>query len=355
MPAAGTLAQAPETGFLAAAPASGGPATATAVPESASAPDPTPVTQRSAEPQPAEPQPSEPQPAEPEPAEPQPAEPHPAEPQLAEPQPAEPQPFEPQSSASVAWPVRTPLRHAVAILRSALYSVLATVSFVAIAIASLPVFLLPPERGRFTLLLWARIDLLLLRLIVGQRTTVLGSHNIPSGPAIVAAKHQSAWETIALIPLVPNGTFILKQEILGIPLFGAYAKFFGMIPVDRAAGPSALKRLAVDAKVALERGMQLVIFPEGTRRALGAAPDYKPGAIFLYERLGVPMVPVALNSGLFWPRGKFVRYPGTVTVSFLPAIPPGLSRTEARATLIAAIETETDRLVALSRTVERGT
>ena len=119
---------------------------------------------------------------------------------------------------------------------------------------------------------------------------------------------------------------VLKRELMLIPLFGWFAHKFRMIPVDRGAGTTALKRLIGRAKEAVRQGRQVVIFPEGTRRTPGAPPDYKPGAVALYLNLGVPCVPLALNSGVFWPRRKFMRYPGTILMEFLPAIPPGLPR-----------------------------
>ena len=235
--------------------------------------------------------------------------------------------------------------HWIALVRSAVYSVVATGYFLVTTTSLAFVLLLPPDATRRLLILWAAGDVLLLRVICGQKVRVLGRENVPDGAALIASKHQSAWETLAFLPILPKGAVILKKELLAIPLYGWFARHYGMIPIDRTAGPAALKRLAVDAKAALERGHQIVIFPEGTRQLVGAPPDYKPGAIFLYERLGVPMVPTALNSGLTWPRGRFVRYPGTITVSFLPPIPPGVKRAEVKARLQNAIETETDRIV----------
>lgn len=243
---------------------------------------------------------------------------------------------------------RSGLAHAVAFARSAIYSLVSTTCFVLASALGAPILLFPADRFRWVFGAWARFDMALLRIIVGQRRVVLGRENIPAGAALVASKHQAAWETVALVPLLPRATIILKKELMRIPLYGHYARHFGMIPVDRAAGPSALKQLAADAARALADDVQIVIFPEGTRRPVGAPPNYKPGAIFLYERLGVPMVPVAVNSGVLWPRGRFARYPGTVTVSFLPPIPPGRPRAEVRAGLQAAIEAETARLVALA-------
>lgn len=248
---------------------------------------------------------------------------------------------------------RTGLAYALAFVRTALYSVLATLAFLVMTLACTPVLLIPPERTRFLFRAWASVDLTILRLVVGQRLRILNPHNKPQGPALVCAKHQSAWETLALVPLLPMGAIILKKELLKIPLYGHYAKHYGMISVDRSAGAGALKPLAADAKAAVDRGMQIVIFPEGTRRSLGAPPDYKPGALFLYDKLQVPIVPVALNSGVFWPRGKYVKYPGTITVSFLPAIPAGLTKAEAKARLVAAVEDETARLVAEAQAASR--
>ena len=236
--------------------------------------------------------------------------------------------------------------HWIALVRTGIYSAVATAFFIAIGIGGAWLFFLPGERVRGAMRFWTRSDLWLLRVIAGQSFEVRGAANIPTGAAIVAAKHHSAWETMALFPILPDAIIILKKELLHIPLYGWYARRGGMVSIDRKAGASALKKLAIDAGAAMEDRAQLVIFPEGTRRSVGAPPDYKPGAIFLYQSLGVPMVPVALNSGVLWPRRRFVRYPGTVIVSFLPPIPPGLPRTEAKRRLVEAVEAETARLVA---------
>lgn len=265
------------------------------------------------------------------------AERDPATSPAAAPEPAAPAPKGPRRSGAAHW---------IALVRSGLYSFVATLWFVVLTTTCLWMLLLPPAAMRWAFNAWNASDLWLLRVIVGQKLRVIGRENVPDGPALIASKHQAAWETMALIPLVPYGTIIMKKELMEIPLYGWFARHFGMISVDRAAGPKALKQLAEDSRKALDQGRQIVIFPEGTRRLVGAPPDYKPGALYLYEKLGVPMVPVALNSGRLWPRGRFVRYPGTITVSFLPPIPPRLPRAEARKRLIEAIETESDRLAA---------
>jgi 1-acyl-sn-glycerol-3-phosphate acyltransferase len=193
---------------------------------------------------------------------------------------------------------------------------------------------------------WATTSIRLLRAICGTRLEVRGLDNIPPGAVLIAAKHQSVFETFAVIPLLADPAMVLKRELMLIPLYGWFAHKFRMIPVDRGAGTTALKRLIGRAKEAVRDGRQVVIFPEGTRRTPGAPPDYKPGAVALYLNLGVPCVPLALNSGLFWPRRKFMRYPGTIIMEFLPAIPPGEPRAVFSQQLQGALEAKTAELLA---------
>jgi 1-acyl-sn-glycerol-3-phosphate acyltransferase len=185
----------------------------------------------------------------------------------------------------------------------------------------------------------------LLEKIVGTRLEVRGSKNLPQGPVLVASKHQSAWDTFALVPLLHDPAIIMKRELMLIPFYGWFSAKFKMIFVRRESGPSALRQMARDAMNRAEAGRQILIFPEGTRREPGAEPAYKPGALFLYERLGIPCVPLALNSGLYWPRRSLVRYPGTIIVEFLKPIPPGLPRKEFSNRLERDIETASDSLV----------
>ncbi len=192
---------------------------------------------------------------------------------------------------------------------------------------------------------WLRVLNWLLRVICGIRTQISGVENIPEGPLLIGAKHQSAWETLALLGLFHDPVFILKQELLKVPVFGWYLTKLGMIPVDRSAGPSALRDMTRRARAAVDHGRQIVIFPEGTRRAPGAPPDYKTGISFLYASLKVPCLPLALNSGLFWPRRAFTLRPGTIRVEILPAIPANLPRTEFSTRLEHDIETASNRLL----------
>ncbi|MFN3868456.1 MAG: lysophospholipid acyltransferase family protein [Hyphomicrobiaceae bacterium] len=190
----------------------------------------------------------------------------------------------------------------------------------------------------------AHVSLWLLRVIVGTRMEVRGREHVPQPPFIVAAKHQSAWDTFALITLFRDPAMVMKAELGWIPVYGWFSHKFRHIFVSRERGPSALKKLIRDAKDRAAAGREIVIFPEGTRRAPLAPPDYKPGVVAIYEALKLPCVPLALNSGTFWPRRQLIRRPGTIVVEFLPAIPPGLARADFRRELETRIETATTRL-----------
>lgn len=190
-----------------------------------------------------------------------------------------------------------------------------------------------------------RASVWLMRLVVGTRLEVRGQENLPPGPVLVASKHQSAWDTFGLIPLMRDPAMVMKKELQWIPFYGWFSHKFRMIFVARERGPSALKKMVRDARDRAAAGREIVVFPEGTRRAPGAPPDYKSGIIPLYEALKVPCVPVALNSGLFWPRRSWRRYPGTLIVEFLEPIPPGLPRKAFLAELQDRIEPASWRLV----------
>ncbi|HEY8594453.1 MAG TPA: lysophospholipid acyltransferase family protein [Devosiaceae bacterium] len=192
---------------------------------------------------------------------------------------------------------------------------------------------------------WARANLFLLRWLVGIRTEVTGFQNIPEGGCIIAAKHQSDWDIFAILPHTVRPAFIAKRELLDIPFFGWAAKALGTISVDRAKGAEAIPAMLEDAARAIDEGARIVIFPEGTRRAPLAPPQYRIGTARLYEALNVPVVPVALNSGLFWGRNSPVLWPGKAKARFLEPIPPGLPADEFRAVLESRIEAATNELI----------
>lgn len=233
--------------------------------------------------------------------------------------------------------------------RSALFNVVFYVNLVLFLVLGSGFFFTPRKWSIRALQTWARSSLFWLRVIAGTRMEVRGLSNIPPGACLVAGKHQSFWETFAILPLVDDPAVVLKKELTYIPFFGWFIYKFRMIPVERSAGTQALRALMDAAEQAVSDGRQVVIMPEGTRRAPDDPPDYKPGAAAVYGRLGVACVPFALNSGLFWSRRQFLRRPGTIVISFLQPIPPGLPRKQFQARLEDAIETETAKLVAEGR------
>jgi 1-acyl-sn-glycerol-3-phosphate acyltransferase len=192
---------------------------------------------------------------------------------------------------------------------------------------------------------WARTNLWLLRALCGMRVEFRGLEKIPSGPLIVACKHQSLWETFALLPQLADPAYVMKRELMWIPLFGWYSRKAGMIAVDRSKGAQALADMNARVRQELARNRQIIIFPEGTRRPAGAEPRYKYGVVHLYLETGATCLPIALNSGLFWPRRSLLRYPGTVRVEILDPIPPGLGKADFFELLQQRIEGATTRLI----------
>jgi len=231
--------------------------------------------------------------------------------------------------------------------RSLLFNALFYANLLVHMIVALPALALPYPAVRVFIRSYAQTSLWLLRVICGTQVSWRGTENIPRGSCIVACKHQSAWETFALYAVLADPIYILKRELMWIPLFGWYTWKAGLIPVDRSAGMAALSRMAARAQrtIAGPRARQLVIFPEGTRRAPGAEPSYKPGIAHLYARTGLPCVPAALNSGLFWPRRSLLRRPGTIIVEFLPPMAPEFDRPGFLAHLQDTIEEASARLL----------
>jgi 1-acyl-sn-glycerol-3-phosphate acyltransferase len=232
------------------------------------------------------------------------------------------------------------------IARSILFNILFYLSLLIYLIAALPTFVMPYWAIVELAKVWGRTNLWLLEAICDIGVEFSGRDKIPPGPLIVAAKHQSFWETFALLPLFAAPVYIVKRELMWIPIFGWYMRKGRMIPVDRGAGRQALTGMARRARIELKRGRQIIIFPEGTRRPPGAPPSYKSGIAHLYADTGVPCLPIALNSGLVWGRRSFQRYPGTVRVEILDPIPPGLDRDAFLDRLQQDIETATARLMA---------
>ena len=231
------------------------------------------------------------------------------------------------------------------LVRSLLFQALFYLNTVFWLMVALPTFFMPYRAVLWVAKSWGRANLVLLR-VAGIKVEVRGRDKIPKGPLIVASKHQSTWETTALMPLFDNPLFILKRELEWIPVFGWLLIKGRMVPVNRGAGSQALAEMTERARIELSRGRQLIIFPEGTRRPAGAEPRYKYGVAHLYAAEGVPCLPVALNSGVFWPRHSLLLKPGTVVVEILDPIMPGIDKDVFFKRLQDVIEAATARLVA---------
>ena len=236
------------------------------------------------------------------------------------------------------------------VVRSLLFNVLFYMTLVVMFIVGIVFLPLNHRAAVWAMKALCHVLLWLQRVVAGTRMEVRGLENVPKGPLLVAGKHQSLWETFALLVLFDDPCMVLKKELTYIPVFGWYIRKLRMIAVARSAGSTALRALIARARQEAASGRQIIIMPEGTRRAPDDPPDYKPGAAALYAALDVPCVPFGLNAGLFWPRRKFLRHPGVIVVEFLPAIPPGLSRRDFQNRLETAVEGATAALVAEGRT-----
>ncbi len=233
---------------------------------------------------------------------------------------------------------QSPLRRAVTLVRSITYALAFYVTTALFLLICSPLLLCPRAWAMAGLKAHARACVFLLRIIAGTRLEVRGLEHLPAGAILVAAKHQSAWDTFALLTLFRDPAVVMKAELAQIPLYGWFCIKFEHIIVSRERAAVALKKLMADGRDRSAAGREILIFPEGTRSTPGAPPDYKPGVTALYEGLGIQCVPLALNSGLFWPRRSLLRHPGTIVVELLEPIPAGLDRRTFRDQLETRIE-----------------
>jgi 1-acyl-sn-glycerol-3-phosphate acyltransferase len=231
-------------------------------------------------------------------------------------------------------------------IRSVLFNILFYLNLTVQIVAALPTLAMPRWGILAVAKFWARTNLWLLRVVCGVKVEFRDLAKIPPGPLLVSSKHQSLWETFALLLILPDPAYIMKRELMWIPFFGWYAWKAGMIPIDRSKGSQALADMNERARQELARDRQIIIFPEGTRRPPGAEPRYKYGVVHLYLETGVPCVPIALNSGLFWPRRSIRRYPGIIRVQVLDPIEPGLGKEAFFERVQREVEGATARLVA---------
>ena len=232
------------------------------------------------------------------------------------------------------------------VLRSLLFNALFYIATFVQMVASLPYYFFVSRAKAWSVPnYWARFNNFMLRVICGATVEYKGLENIPDGPCIIAAKHQSTWDTFVMLPHLKDPVLILKRQLMYIPIFGQMLARMDMIAIDRASRDVARRQVNAGANRAKDNGRQILIYPEGTRRSPGDQPLYKQGVAMIYEATGLPVIPVAHNAGMFWPRRKFLRYPGKMTVEFLPPILPGLKRDDMFRRLITDLEARCDALL----------
>ena len=221
------------------------------------------------------------------------------------------------------------------------------------AILFIPLFIISTRAAQKVGKPWASLSLFFARIFCGIKYEVRGRENIQNIPVIYASKHQSAWDTLIFLTLFPRVAYVLKKELLRLPFWGWYLWRMKMIAIDRSAGASSIKQLIRDGKTALAESRPIVIFPEGTRTKPNSTPDYHAGITAMYSSLGVPVVPVALNSGVYWEKNAFFKKSGTIVIEFLPPIPAGLPKKEFIERLQNVIETASNKLF-IDTTINTG-
>ncbi len=249
---------------------------------------------------------------------------------------------------TASLPAHRKARAPLTFFRSTLFFLWFAAMSVVVNIAALPALVLPRAVTVWAARQWCAATFWGLKIFAGLDFEMRGE--IPKGAVLVAAKHMSMWDTLALYLLLFDPVMVIKRELLAVPFYGWYVWKAGMIAIDRGAGASALRQMVERARKVAEEGRAVIIFPEGTRKNPGAPPDYKPGVAGLYAQLGIACVPVALNSGLYWtgPAG-FLKKRGRIVISFLPVIPAGLKRAAFMRALEESTEAETAALVAEGR------
>lgn len=232
------------------------------------------------------------------------------------------------------------------ILRSTIYNIYLILVTIFFGLGLMPIGILTRKTAlRVVVQPWARSVIWGAKVICGIEYEIRGRENVPNVPVIFSPKHQSAWETMAFLYLPDKPAFVLKKELLMLPIIGWYIQRIGSIIIDRKAGPQAIKKMLKQAKAMVADGYSVIIFPEGTRTKVGESGTYHPGVAALYSHLNVPLVPVALNSGISWGRYAFTKKPGKVIVEYLPAIAPDiLRRDQLLDTLAGQVEPATRRL-----------
>jgi 1-acyl-sn-glycerol-3-phosphate acyltransferase len=228
---------------------------------------------------------------------------------------------------------------ALAYLRSFLFAGWMFASAVVLGVVCLPLMLGPARAAMLPIRWWAKAQFWALRVLVGARVEIRGRGRLPAGAFLIASKHQCMLDTLVAMTLTPWPSIVLKRELMWIPIFGWYAWRAGMIALDRTGGPGDVRQMLGAARGAVAHGRQVLIYPEGTRRAPGAEPAYKGGAGLLYKELGVACAPMATNSGVIWPAHGLLKHPGRAVFEILDPIPPG----EPRRVFMERLQNEIER------------
>ena len=231
------------------------------------------------------------------------------------------------------------------LIRSIIFYLLLFIWTFFLGIFSLPYLLLPSSYIRNLANLWISGILQLLRLTCNITYEIKGKENIPNNAVIVASKHQSAFETLLLFKLIKNSIFIHKRELFFIPIFGLYLKKSNMISINRSEGINAMRKMLNEVKQRISNGYSIIIFPEGTRKKTDEPPDYKTGIAGIYKESNSEVLPVAINSGLYWPKHTFIKKPGKIIIKFLKLIPSQLEKSEFLKKIESVIEEETNKII----------
>jgi 1-acyl-sn-glycerol-3-phosphate acyltransferase len=229
-------------------------------------------------------------------------------------------------------------------IRTVVFNVLFVLTTMLLSLLAAPGLLMPYRVVVWVKQLWLHLVLGMTRIVIGIDWEERGKENIPDGPVIFAVKHQSAIDTLVLSVAHPFCAFVLKRELIWLPVWGWFLLRLGMIPIDRSKGLASMRKVTNDAAKIVAKGQSILIFPQGTRTPPGAVRPYLPGVVAIYKGANVPVVPVALNSGLFWPRRQMGKQPGIVTVEYLEPIEPGLDRKSFMTQIEERIEKATVRL-----------
>ena len=230
------------------------------------------------------------------------------------------------------------------VIRSILFYVFLALWTILMGIICFPYLFVSYQYLRKPVNIWLKGIFKLLQIICNITYEIRGKENIPSYAVLVASKHQSAFETFALFYHINNSIFIHKRQLFFIPIFGQYLKKINMISIDRSEGTIAMRKMLKQTKQKIQEGKSIIIFPEGTRKKPGENPDYKTGIAGIYKNLETEVLPVAVNSGHYWPKHTFIKKPGKIIIKFLQPIPTKLEKKEFLERIESVIEEETNKI-----------